>query len=71
MNTTSPLKPIYYLPADRCPVTAGKDKRMPSGVTHWCREGDTFWHKITENLESPEPCPEELPDYVQFHPNPW
>jgi hypothetical protein len=48
---------IWFLGAGAMPVPAspvrGKRKgkpRPPSGVTHWCREGDTEWRPIATFL---------------------
>jgi hypothetical protein len=47
------LEKVWFLGADRMPFPAGKSKgrpKPPSGVTHWCREGDAAWRPIATFL---------------------
>lgn len=59
-------RPLWFLGAGAMPVPAvpkrtkkGKPK-PPSGVTHWCREGDLTWRPIATFLApaTPEPAGE-------------
>jgi hypothetical protein len=56
---------IWFLGPGAMPVPAaprGKRKGKgtpPSGVTHWCREGDTTWHPIATFLAPATPEPAE------------
>lgn len=60
----NPDRPLWFLGEGAMPVPAAprrtrKDKpRPPSGVTHWCREGDLTWHPIATFLAPTTPGPE-------------